>query len=81
MAPLQNSFVEKPEKVFEVTLVVFGTLTRSAFTRTIKVFAQTSKGAKKICQSRYRRSEITSAKEVVEARRYAEQNLFASAEF
>lgn len=66
MVPLQNTAIERPEKVFDVEVVVFGTLTRPAMKRTIKVLAQTGKGARRICQSRYRRSEIKGTKEAVE---------------
>jgi hypothetical protein len=58
MAAIYNAAIELPETVFEITLVVFGTLTRNAIRRTISVLAQTPKGAKKICKLRYRRSAI-----------------------
>ena len=68
MAPLQNSAVERPEKIFYVEVVIFGTITHAAVQRTIGVLAQTGKGAKKICKSRYRRSEVKIAREAVEHR-------------
>ncbi|HVK93864.1 MAG TPA: hypothetical protein VM571_03960 [Noviherbaspirillum sp.] len=68
MAPLQNAAIERPEKIFYVELIIFGTITREAVRRTISVLAQTGKGAKKICKSRYRRSEIKSTREAVESR-------------
>ena len=67
MAPLQNVAIEYPEKLFNVELVLFGSLCNSAVRRNIPVLAQTSRGAKKICKSRYRRSEIKSTCEVVQA--------------
>jgi hypothetical protein len=60
MSMLQNTAIERPEKMFYVELVIFGTVTRSAVRRTIGVLAQTAKGAKRICKSRYRRCEIKS---------------------
>lgn len=67
MAPLQNAAIEYPEKLFNVELVLFGGLSHNAVRRRIPVLAQTSRGAKKICKSRYRRSEIKSTCEVIEA--------------
>lgn len=67
MTPLQNPTIERPERMFYVELVVFGTMTRAAMRRTISVLAQTAKGAKRICKSRYRRSEIKSAWEAAES--------------
>lgn len=61
MMPLQNLAIVRPEKTFNIELVLFGTLTRAAGRRTIQVLAQTAKGAKKICKARYKRSEIKSA--------------------
>jgi hypothetical protein len=58
MVPLQNSAIEPPEALFEVELVVFGTLNRGAVRRTISVLAQTARGARRICQSRYGRVEV-----------------------
>ena len=66
MAPLQNTAIERPEKMFYVELVIFGTITRSAIRRTIGVLAQTAKGAKRVCKLRYRRSEIKSTREAIE---------------
>lgn len=65
MAPLQNTAIERPEKMFYVDLVIFGTITRGAVRRTISVLAQTAKGAKKICKWRYRRSEIKGTREAM----------------
>ena len=64
MAPLQNSLIERPERVFEIDMVVFGTVGRLAKQRTIKVLAQTARGARRICRSRYNRCEIRSAREI-----------------
>jgi hypothetical protein len=58
LVPLQNSAIEPPEALFEVELVVFGTLNRGAVRRTISVLAQTARGAKRICLSRYGRVEV-----------------------
>jgi len=71
MPPLHNAAIERPDRVFDVELVMFGTATRPATRRTIKVLAQTDKGARKICKSYYRRSEIKGAREAV-------QDLFAA---
>lgn len=65
VAPLQNPAIERPEKMFYVDLVIFGTLTRAAVRRTLSVLAQTAKGAKRICKSRYRRSEIKNTREAM----------------
>lgn len=62
MGLLQNAAIERPEKMFLVEMVVFGTKTRDAARRTVKVLAETAKGARKICKRRYRRSEIRSAR-------------------
>ncbi|MFC7518863.1 hypothetical protein ACFQUU_28030 [Herbaspirillum sp. GCM10030257] len=64
MAPLQNPAIERLEKIFDVELVIFGTYTHCATKRIVKVLAQTSKGAKKICKWRYRRSEIKGTRAV-----------------
>ena len=66
MAPLQNSSIERPERVYEIDMVLFGTVDRQAMLRTIRVLAQTAQGAKRICRSRYRRCEIRSARAVRE---------------
>lgn len=58
MILLQNSAIEPPEALFEVELVVFGTINRCAVRRTVNVLAQTTRGAKRICLSRYGRAEI-----------------------
>lgn len=67
MAPLQNTAIELPEKMFYVELVVFGTLTRGSVRRTIAVLAQTARGARRICKWRYRRSEVKGLREAVKA--------------
>ena len=64
MAPLQNASIERPERVFEITLVFFGTVDRMATLRTIRVLAQTPQGARRICRSRYCRCEIRSTRAV-----------------
>lgn len=64
MTMLRNSAVEAPLKTFEVELVVFGTMSRTATRRIIKVLAETVKGAKRICRQRYRRGEITRVREI-----------------
>jgi hypothetical protein len=67
MAPLQNSAIEFPAKLFNVEMVVLGTLrTYGAIKRTVPVLAQTAKGARRICRARYQRSEIKSVREVGE---------------
>jgi len=63
MAPLQNCAIERPERMFYVELVVFGTLTHNAARRTIAVLAQTARGARRICKWRYRRSEVKGLRE------------------
>ena len=61
MVLLQNSAIESPESLFEVELVVFGTLQHDAVRRTINVLAQTARGARRICLSRYGRAEVKRA--------------------
>lgn len=58
MAPLQNSAIERPEALFEVDLVIFGTLYSNAARRSISVLAETARGARRICLSHYRRAEV-----------------------
>lgn len=69
MAPLQNTAIERPEKMFYVELVIFGTCAQSAVRRTISVLAQSARGAKRICKWRYQCSEIKSTREVLEIHR------------
>jgi hypothetical protein len=64
MGTLQNSTIERPERVFEIDMVVFGTVDRLARIRTIRVLAQTAKGARRICSSRYSRCQIRSARAI-----------------
>jgi hypothetical protein len=66
MTLLQNAAVERPDKMFHVDLVMFGSFTRAAVRRTVKVLAQTEKGARRICKTYYRRSEIKSAREAAQ---------------
>lgn len=77
MGPIQNAAIERPEKIFDVEMVVFGTSTREAVRRTVKVLAQTGAGARRICRSRYRRIEIRSARPAVQAERCPILDLFA----
>jgi hypothetical protein len=58
MVPLQNSTIERPERVFEIDMVVFGTLHTMATLRRITVLAETPRGARRICKSCYGRCEI-----------------------
>jgi hypothetical protein len=81
MAMLQNSAIEYPEKTFEVRLIVFGPTGGAEASRTIKVLAQTVKGAKRICKSRYRRSEIKSVSVDAEVRGYTDSCLFSIDDF
>ncbi|RZI42199.1 hypothetical protein EGT07_13320 [Herbaspirillum sp. HC18] len=74
--PLQNTAIERPEKTFDVEMVMFGTIMGPAVRRTIKVLAQTCKGARRICRSRYRRVEIKSAREAHEPRQAVNLDLF-----
>lgn len=78
MGALQNSAIERPEKIFDVELVVFGTLTQGAVKRTVKVLAQTGSGARRICKSRYRRIEIKSTREVAAFGKYPFPDLFSA---
>jgi hypothetical protein len=64
MILLQNASIERPERVYEIDMVVFGTLNRLAMQRTIKVLAQTAQGARRICRSRYSRCEIRSTRAI-----------------
>jgi hypothetical protein len=64
MALLQNASIERPERIFEIDMVVFGTVDRLAMQRTIKVLAQTAQGARRICRSRYSRCEIRSTRAI-----------------
>ncbi|HEX7635818.1 MAG TPA: hypothetical protein VF427_11125 [Noviherbaspirillum sp.] len=66
MATLQNTAIERPEKMFHVELVMSGTFDHSTTLRTINVLAQTPKGAKKICKWRYQRGEVKSTREAIE---------------
>lgn len=77
MGPIQNAAIERPEKVFDVEMVVFGTMTREAVRRTVKVLAQTGAGAKRICRSRYRRIEVCSARQSAPQERCPMLDLFA----
>ena len=65
MAPLQNTAIERPEKMFYVDLVISATFAHSPAQRTISVLAQTAKGAKKICKWRYQHSEVKSTREAI----------------
>lgn len=58
MSPLQNPVIERPEILFEVDLVVFGTLISSASRRSVSVLAETARGARRICLLHYRRAEV-----------------------
>lgn len=58
MTPLQNSAIERPVSHFEVDLIVFGNLNRDAARRTIAVLAETRRGARRICLSRYGHAEV-----------------------
>jgi hypothetical protein len=64
MTLLQNASIERPERVYEIDMVVFGTLNRLATQRTIRVLAQTAQGARRICRSRYSRCEIRSTRAI-----------------
>lgn len=66
MAPLQNSSIERPERLYEIDMVVFGNVDRQAMPRTIRVLAQTAQGARRICKARYRRCEIRSAHAIMD---------------
>jgi hypothetical protein len=79
MAILQNPAIEYPERLFEVEVIVFGTLTRSATRRTLKVLAQTVKGARRICRLRYPRSDILGARAAGEPAAFFQTSLFAAA--
>lgn len=68
MCPLQNSAIERPEKMYYVEIVIFGSTTRNAVRRTISVLAQTARGAQRICKWRYRRSEIKATRESTQDR-------------
>lgn len=56
MQTLVNQAVEPPEREFVVEFVAFGTTTRAAVKRTVKVLAKTRAGAKRIVRARYVRS-------------------------
>lgn len=62
MAPLQNSAIERPVALFEIELVVFGTMSREAARLTVNVLAETARGARRICLSRYGRAEVKSTR-------------------
>lgn len=76
MAPLQNSAIEPPDALFEVELVIFGTLHRNAVRRTISVLAQTARGARRICLSRYGRAEIKNTHKAASAHAGRTRDLF-----
>lgn len=58
MVPLQNSAIERPESLYEVELVILGTISTSAARRTVSVLGETARDARRICLSHYRRAEI-----------------------
>lgn len=78
MALLQDASIERPERVYEIDMVVFGTIHRLATQRTIRVLAQTAQGARRICRSRYRRCEIRSTRAVKTQPQGTCLDLFAS---
>jgi len=61
---LQDASIERPERLFEVELVISG-VARTIVVRTIHVLAQTARGARRICGARYRRFEVRAAREAV----------------
>jgi len=65
MKTLQNSTIERPVRLFDVDLVLFGGVNRLAERRTIRVLAETSNGARRICKSRYMRSDIRQVRSAV----------------
>lgn len=76
MAPLQNASIERPERIYEIDMVFFGTVDRVAARRVIRVLAQTAQGARRICRAHYRRCEILSARAVREQPVTASLDLF-----
>jgi hypothetical protein len=56
MRALCNSAIEPGTSLFEVALIQFGTVSRPATRRVVKVLASTARGAKRIVRSRYPRS-------------------------
>jgi hypothetical protein len=78
MGPLHNFLIERPERMFEIDMVVFGSVERLATKRTIRVLAQTAQGARRICKSRYRRCEIRSARALKELPAETCLDLFAA---
>jgi hypothetical protein len=64
MSPLRNPAIERPQVLFEVELVVFGTLISSASRCSVSVLAETARGARRICLSHYRRAEVKRTREV-----------------
>lgn len=56
MRALCNSAIEPGTHLFEVALVLFGTMNRPATRRVVKVLASTANGAKRIVHARYPRS-------------------------
>ena len=81
MGPLQNPAIEYPEKVFEVELIVLGTVTHDAVHRTVTVLAQTIKGARRICKARYRGIRITTVRRVLPVSPAVDPGLFPANEF
>ena len=58
MRALANPAIEAGHKVFEISLVKFGTINRPATKQIVKVLASTTGGAKRIVKSFYPRSSI-----------------------
>ena len=56
MKSIYDRTIEKPETVFTISFTLFGSLTRPASQMTVKVWAETRKGALRICKARYGRS-------------------------
>ena len=56
MRALCNSAIEPGTNVFDISLVLFGTVSRPATRRIVKVLASSANGAKRIVRSFYPRS-------------------------
>jgi hypothetical protein len=56
MKALTNPSVEPPTRLFTVSFVALGTITRTAIRRRVPVLAATCRGAKRIVRLRYPRS-------------------------
>lgn len=56
MSVICNAQIEPGVRLFEVSMIQFGTVNRAAARKVVKVLATTAKGARQIIRARYPRS-------------------------